>query len=138
MSKNYLLILLLLLFAWSNLDKLPPEYQFWRNNQAWIKVQNSSDKELKNVSIGVWSRQHQIGTIKQGMSRDLMIFRRIDASPVLIRFRYDNEELERYAGMLNEDNQYQMVINVSYAGVVTARDATPQEADEATKQRASE
>ncbi len=138
MSKNYLLILLLLLFAWSSLDRLPPEYQFWRTNQTWIKVQNNSDKELNDVSVGVWSQQHRLGAIKQGMSQELMVSRRRDVSPVLIRFRYGNEELERYAGLLNEENQYQMVINVSYAGVVTAREATPQEVDAATKQRAPE
>jgi hypothetical protein len=138
MSKNYLLIILLLLFAWSNLDKLPPEYQFWKNNQAWIKVQNNSDKDLKNVSVGVWSRQHRLGTIKQNMSQELMVLRRRDASPVLIRFNYGNEELERYAGLLDEENNYQMVISVSIAGIVTAREAAPQEADEATKQRAPE
>jgi hypothetical protein len=138
MSKNYLLILLLLLFAWSNLDKLPPEYQFWKNNQTWIKVQNNSDKDLQNVSVGVWSQQHQLGTIKQNMSRELMVPRRRDVSPVLLRFRYGSEELERYAGLLNEDNQYQMMIYVSIAGVVTAREATPQEVDETTKERAPE
>ncbi|HXZ25988.1 MAG TPA: hypothetical protein VEI24_07195, partial [Nitrospiria bacterium] len=68
----------------------------------------------------------------------LMVIRRRDTSPVVIRFRYGNEELERYAGMLDEENQYQMVINVTYGGVVTAREATPQEAEEATKQPAPE
>jgi hypothetical protein len=133
MSKNFLLILLLLLFAWSSLDKLPPEYQFWRTNQTWIKVQNNSDKDLTDVSIGVWSLQHRLGMIKQNTSQQLMVLRRRDASPVVIRYRYGNEEMERYAGMLNEDNQYQMVISVSYSGVVTARDATPQEYEESTK-----
>jgi hypothetical protein len=138
MSKNYLLVILLVLFAWSSLDKLPPEYQFWKKNQTWIKVQNNSDQDLKNVSVGVWSQQHQLGTIKPGMSRELMVARRRDVSPVLLRFHYGSEELERYAGMLNEDNQYQMVINVSFAGVVTAREATPQESDEITKERTRE
>ncbi len=133
MTKNYLLIILLLLFAWSNRDRLPTEYQFWKNNQTWIKVQNNSDKDISNVSVSVWSNQHQLGTIKQGMTQELMVYRRRDDSPVLIRFRYGSEELERYVGMLNEDNQYQMVVSVNYAGVVTAREATPQETGGLTK-----
>ncbi len=133
MTKNYLLIILLLLFAWSNRDRLPTEYQFWKTNQTWIKVQNNSDKDISNVSVAVWSHQHQLGTIKRGMSQELMVTRRRDDSPVLILFRYGSEELERYVGMLNEDNQYQMVINVNYAGVVNAREATPQETGGLTK-----
>ena len=133
MSKNFLLIILLLLFAWSNRDRLPTEYQFWRNNQTWIKVQNNSDKDLKDVSVGVWSQQHQLGTIKQGMTQELIVNRKRDASPVIVQFRYGSEMLERYAGILDAENQYQMVISVNYAGVVTAREATPQEVDETTK-----
>jgi hypothetical protein len=133
MSKNYLLIILLVLFAWSNRDRLPTEYQFWKHNQAWIKVQNNSDKDIRNVSVAVWSFQHQLGTIKQGMTQELMIARRREGSPVSIRFRYGSEELERHAGMLDEDNQYQMVISVNFSGIVNARQVTPQEAEEITK-----
>jgi hypothetical protein len=35
--------------------------------------------------------------------------------------------------MLDEENQYQMVISVNFAGVVNARQVTPQEAEEITK-----
>ena len=56
--KEYLLVLLVLLFAWSNRDRVPAEYQFWRHNDTYVKVVNNSDQDLTDVKVVVWSAPH--------------------------------------------------------------------------------
>lgn len=120
-TKEILLYLLLALFAWSNRDRLPPEYQFWRHNETSVKVMNNSDQDLTDVAVVVWSTSHKIGTIKKGVSYELTPRRQRDLSEVVVRFRYGNELIERYAGTLDEDDKYRMVITVNYAGVVVVQ-----------------
>lgn len=120
-TTEILLYVLLVLFAWSNRDRIPPEYQFWRNNQTWVKVQNNSDQDLKEVAVVVWGSPHQLGTIKKGTSQTLKSYRRHEIAEVVVRFRYGNELIERHAGTLGEDDNYRMLITVNYAGVVVAQ-----------------
>jgi hypothetical protein len=120
-SKEFLMLLLLALFVWSNRDRVPPEYQFWRNNQSWVKVQNSSDQDLTDVSVVVWGSPQKLGTIKKGQSRALKSYRKHDVTEVVIRFHYGNEQIERHVGTLDEFEKYQMLITVNYAGVVIAQ-----------------
>jgi hypothetical protein len=133
MSKNYLWIILLLLFGWLSLDRLPTEYQFWKDKQAWIKVQNISDKDIKDVSVRVWSQPHQLGTINQDMTRELTINRRSEISDVVLRFRYGSAVIERYVGTLGKDNHYQMEISVNDAGIVSVQEGTSQKVDATSK-----
>ena len=123
-TTEILLYVLLALFVWSNRDRIPPEYQFWRNNQAWVKVQNNSDQDLREVSVVVWGSPHQLGTIKKGTSQELQSYRKHDITEVVIRFRYGNEQIERHAGTLYEDDKYQMLITVNFAGVVVVREGS--------------
>jgi hypothetical protein len=118
-TTEILLCVLLALFAWSNRDRIPPEYQFWRYNQTSVKIVNNSDQDLTDVSAVVWSVSHKIGTIKKGASFELKPHRQRDVTEIIIRFRYGNDLIERYAGTLDEDDKYRMVITVNYAGVVT-------------------
>lgn len=117
-TTEILLYVLLALFAWSNRDRIPPDYQFWRYNQTSVKIVNNSDQDLTEVSAVVWSMPHKIGTIKKGASFELKPHRQRDLTEVVIRFRYGNDLIERYAGTLDEDDKYRMVITVNYAGVV--------------------
>jgi len=118
-TTEILLFLLLVLFVWSNRNRVPPEYQFWRNNQTWVKVQNSSDRDLTEESVVVWGVPHKLGTIKKGAAQEVKAVRRHEITEVVVRFRYDNELIERHAGTLDEDDEYKMLITVNYAGVVT-------------------
>ncbi len=119
--KEYLVLALFVLFVWSNRDRVPPEYQFWRNNQAWVKVQNNSDQDLEDVAVVVWSSPHKLGTIKKGKSQEVRSYRTRDVTEVVIRFRYGNEQIERHVGTLDEFEKYQMLITVNFAGVVVAQ-----------------
>lgn len=123
-TTEILLYVLLALFAWSNRDRIPPEYQFWHHNQTSITVQNSSDQDLREVSLVVWGTAHQLGVIKKGASQELKTHRQRDITEVVIRFRYGNELIDRYAGSLDEDDQYRMRITVGYAGVVVAQEGS--------------
>lgn len=120
-TTEILLYVLLILFVWSNRDRVPPEYQFWRNNQTWVKVQNNSDQDLGDVSVVVWGSSQKLGTIKKGTSREVRSYRKHDVTEVVIRFRYGNELIERHVGTLDEFEKYQMLITVNYAGVVIAQ-----------------
>ena len=123
-TTEILLYVLLVLFAWSNRDRLPPEYQFWRNNQTSITVINSSDQDLRDVSLMVWGAPHKLGTIKKGQSKELKTHRQRDMTEVVIEFHYGNEMIDRHAGTLDEDDKYLMKITVSYAGVVVVQEGT--------------
>src|SRR5438270_238792 len=86
--KEYLLVLLVLLFAWSNRDRVPAEYQFWRHNDTYVKVVNNSDQDLTDVKVVVWSAPHLLGTIKKGKAQDLKVHRLRDVTDVVVSFRY--------------------------------------------------
>ncbi len=123
-TTEILLYVLLVLFAWSNRDRIPPEYQFWKHSQSTIKIQNNSDQDLTDVIVVVWGIPQKVGTIKKGLSNELKSFRRQDSTEVVIRFRYGTELIDRYAGTLDEDGKYQMLISVNYAGVVVVQDGS--------------
>lgn len=120
--KEALLILLVVLFAWSNKDQLIPiEYQFWKQTQTWVRVQNDSDQDISDVVLRVWSKPHNLGSIPRGQFKDVRVRRHRDITEVVIGFKYVNDFIERHAGTLDEDANYQMTISVNFAGVVTAR-----------------
>lgn len=123
-TTEILLYVLVALFAWSNRDRIPPEYQFWRNNQSSVIVLNGSDQDIKEVSLTIWGAPHPMGTIKKGASQELRTHRRHDMTEVVIRFRYGNELIDRHAGTLDEDDKYQMRITVGYAGVVAVQEGS--------------
>src|SRR5438105_2364805 len=126
--KEYLLVLLVLLFAWSNRDRVPAEYQFWRHNDTYVKVVNNSDQDLTDVKVVVWSAPHLLGTIKKGKAQDLKVHRLRDVTDVVVSFRYGNELIDRFAGTLDEEDDYKMVINVNYAGVLTVQEGASETA----------
>ncbi len=121
MKKEYLIFALFALLVWASLDNIPPQYQFWRQNDTQIKVENNSDQDVSNVSVVVWSVPHNLGTIGKGNAQELKIGRKRDVTDVVIRFRYGNEMIERYAGTLDEAAKYRMLITINYAGVVVVR-----------------
>jgi hypothetical protein len=121
MKKEHLIFVLFALFVWTSRDNIPAEYQFWRSNATQIKVENNSDQDISNVSVVVWSIPHSLGTIKKGNTQELKIGRKRDVTDVVLRFRYGNEMIERFAGTLDEDNQYRMLLTIGYAGVVIVR-----------------
>ena len=121
MKKEYLIFALFALFVWASRDNIPAEYQFWRQNDTQIKVENNSDQDVSNVSVVVWSVPHNLGTIGKGSAQELKIGRKRDITDVVIRFRYGNEMIERYAGPLDEEAKYRMLIIINYAGVVAVR-----------------
>ena len=121
MKKEHLILVLFALFVWTSRDNIPAEYQFWRSNATQIKVENNSDQDISNVSVVVWSIPHSLGTIKKGNTQELKISRKRDVTDVVLRFRYGNEMIERFAGTLDEDNQYRMLLTIGYAGVVIVR-----------------
>ena len=131
-TTEILLYVLLALFAWSNRDRIPPEYQFWRYNQTSVKIVNNSDQDLTDVSAMVWSVSHKIGTIKKGTSFELRPHRQRDLTDIVVRFRYGNDLIERFAGTLDEDDKYRMVITVNYAGVVTVLEGSDMPEDATT------
>ena len=53
-----------------------------------------------------------------------------DHSDVIIRFKHGGDVIERYAGTLDEDTNYQLTISVNFAGVVTVETGAPAEGKE--------
>jgi hypothetical protein len=115
-------ILLLVLFAWSNLDRFPPELQFWRASEATIRVQNLSDQDISEVIVWVSSVPQQIGTLKKNAGKDLSIPRRNPILDVGISFRYGTNSIGKHAGILDGGNGYKMKILTHFAGVVTVEE----------------
>jgi hypothetical protein len=65
-----------------------------------------------------------LGTIGKGSAQELKIGRKRDVTDVVIRFRYGNEMIERFAGTLDEEDKYRMLITINYAGVVVVREGS--------------
>lgn len=134
MKKEYLIFALFALFVWSSLNNIPAEYQFWKQNATQIRVENNSDQDVSNVSVVVWSVPYTLGTIRKGNAQELKIGRKRDVTDVVLRFRYGNEMIERFAGTLDEENQYRMLLTISYAGVVIVREGSDMPEAAATSQ----
>ncbi len=117
-----LVIVLLVLFAWSNLDRFPPELQFWKAKEAVIRVQNLSDRDISDVIVWVSSVPQQIGTLKKNAAKDLSIPRRNPMLDVGISFRYGTEPIGKHAGTLDGGNGYKMKILTHFAGVMTVEE----------------
>ena len=130
MKKEYLVLVLFVLFVWSSRDKLPTEFQFWKKSSAGITVQNNSGQDVTDVSLVVYSTPHTLGTIKKDKSKTLAVKRLRDYSDVVIRFKYGADTIERYVGPIDEDSDYQMTISVNFAGVVTAQTGSAAEVKE--------
>ena len=116
--KEWLLVICAVLILWSNKDRLPPEYQFWRQNETLILVVNQSDRDITGTRLVVWSKPHPLGDIKKGRSKEFRIVRQRDVTEVVIRFKYGEEVIERHAGTLDQRNEYRMTIFVHFAGIV--------------------
>jgi hypothetical protein len=130
MKKEYLVLVLFVLFVWSSRDKLPAEFQFWKKSSAGITVQNKSGQDVTDVSLVVYSIPKSLGAIKKDGSKTLAVKRLRDHSDVIIRFKYGNDMIERYVGPIDEDSNYQMTISVNFAGVVTAETGSDVEGKE--------
>ena len=116
--KEWLLVICVLLILWSNLDQLPPKYQFWRQSETLILVVNQSDRDITGTRLVVWSKPHPLGDIKKGRSKEFRVTRQRDVTEVVFRFKYGDEVIERHAGTLDQRNDYRMTIFVHFAGIV--------------------
>jgi hypothetical protein len=123
--KAFVITALVGLLAWSNLDLIPLDYQFWRKAETTILVQNNSDQDIQSVVAVVWSLPHPLGMIPKGKSRDVKARRVGDETEVLVRFRYGSEAMEHRVGMLTPLTGYRMVVTLNYAGIVTAQVGPP-------------
>lgn len=119
--KFFVITALLGLLAWSNLDLIPLDYQFWKKSETTIVLQNNSDQDVQNVVVVVWSLPHQIGIIPKGKSREFKARRSGEETDVLVRFRYGSDVIDRNVGMLTPLTGYRMVLTLNYAGIVTAQ-----------------
>lgn len=113
------------LLAWSNLDLIPLDYQFWKKSETTIVLQNNSDQDIQSVVVIVWSMPHPIGMIPKGKSREFKARRSGEETDVLVRFRYGSETMDRHVGMLTPLTGYRMVVTLNYAGIVTALIGAP-------------
>ena len=135
MRKEYLILAVFVLFVWAVRDKLPPQFQFWKKYETNITVQNHSDRDLSGVTVVVWSTPHHVGTLAKGQAKSFTTPRIRDTTDVVIRFNYGSEPVERLVGTLDEDTDYNMNIQVNYAGVVTAQIGTASTAGSGAKSR---
>jgi len=135
MRTQYLLVALFVLFVWASRDRIPPQLQFWKKFDVNITVQNLSDKDLSGVSVVVFSSPHPLGTLLKGQNKNLFVARLRDVTDIIIRFKYGEEFVERLVGTLDEDTDYNMNIQVNYAGVVTAHIGTASTAGSGDKSK---
>jgi len=126
--KGVLIVALLGLLLWTNRDRVPLEYQFWKKPETLVVIQNSSDQDIHDVVVVIWANPQAVGTIPKGKSYELNMLRPRDATEVVIRFRYGTEVIERHAGTLNEATGYRLNVAVNYAGVITTQVGTPGQA----------
>ena len=76
------------------------------------------------MTVVVFSSPHPLGTLLKGQNKNLDVPRFRDVTDVIIRFKYGGETVERLVGTLDEDTDYNMNIQVNYAGVVTSQIGT--------------
>src|SRR2546423_243999 len=112
--KGFLIAVLLGLVIWSNRDRVPVEYQFWKSDDTFITVQNNSDQEIKDIVVLAWSTPYSVGNLPKGKFTDLKLKRLRDNTEVVIRFRYGPETIERHAGSLTDTSGYRMVIAINF------------------------
>lgn len=124
MKKEYLIYVLIALILWFARDTIPTQFQFWKNINTTISVQNNSGQDLSDVTVVVWSKPHSLGTIRKGTAKSFNTSRTRDITDVFITFKYGAETVERLVGTLYEDSDYKMTILVNFAGVVTAQTGT--------------
>ncbi len=123
--KALVITALLGLLAWSNLDLIPLEYQFWKKSETTIVLQNNSDQDIQSVVVVVWSMPHPVGIIPKGKSREFKARRSGEETDVLVRFRYGSETMDHHVGLLTPLTGYRMVVTLNYAGIVTAQIGAP-------------
>ena len=129
MKKEYLIYALIALVLWFARDYIPTQFQFWKNNNTMISVQNNSGQDLSDVAVVVWSKPHSLGTIAKGTAKSFNTYRPLDITDVFIKFKYGSETVERLVGTLDEGSNYKMTILVNFAGVVTAQTGTAASGD---------
>lgn len=119
--RNIVIMLLIGVLAWTNRDRIPTDYQFWKKSETLVTVQNNSDQEVKDVVVTAWSRPYRVGAIPKGTNRNVRGIRPRDTTDVVIRFHYGAEMIERHAGTLPDTFGQRLVISLNYAGVVTSQ-----------------
>ena len=119
--RNIVIMLLIGVLAWTNRDRIPTDYQFWKKPETLVTVQNNSDQEVKDVVVRAWSHSYPVGAIPKGTNRNIRGVRPADATDVVIRFHYGSEMIERHAGTLPDTSGQRLVISLNYAGVVTSQ-----------------
>jgi hypothetical protein len=119
--RNVLILLLIGVLAWTNRDRIPTDYQFWKKPETLVTVQNNSDQEVKDVVVHAWSQPYPLGAIPKGTNKNIRRVRPRDATDVVIRFHYGSEMIERHAGTLADTSGQRLVISLNYAGVVTSQ-----------------
>jgi hypothetical protein len=121
MKKEYLIFALVVFLVWGSRNSIPPRFQFWTTTDTMITVQNNSGQDLSDVTLVVWSVPHPLGTLGKDVIKDFKTPRLRDTTDVIIKFKYGSEPVERHIGILDEDTDYKMNIQVNFAGVVTAQ-----------------
>jgi hypothetical protein len=122
--KGALVAALLVLLVWMNRDQIPAEFQFWSKKETVITVRNNSDRAINDVVLVVWSKEHPLGTIPKGTSRDVKTPRPRDTTEVVLKFRYGPELIDHHVVTLSDQTGYQLTAAVNYAGVVTTQMGT--------------
>lgn len=119
--RNIVILLLIGVLAWTNRDRIPTDYQFWKKPETLVTVQNNSDQEVKEVVVLAWSHPYVAGAIPKGTHKNIRGVRPRDATDVVIRFHYGSEMIERHAGTLSDTSGQRLVISLNYAGIVTSK-----------------
>ena len=109
MKKEYLIYALIALFLWFARDNIPTQFQFWKDNNTVISVQNNSGQDLSDVAVVVWSTPHSLGTIKKDTAKSFNTSRLRDTTDVFIKFKYGSETVGRLAGTLDEEDRKSVV-----------------------------
>jgi hypothetical protein len=122
--KGAVVAVLLVLLVWMNRDQIPTEFQFWSKKETVITVRNNSDRAINDVVLVVWSKEHPLGTIPKGTSRDVKTSRPRDTTEVILKFRYGPELIDHHVVTLTDQTGYQLTAAVNYAGVVTTQMGT--------------
>ena len=119
--KGIVIVVLLGVLVWTNRDQIPTEYQFWKKAETVIVVRNNADRDINDVVVVVWSKEHPLGTIPKGQAREIKAFREGDATEVVLKLRYGSEGIERHVARLTSETGYRLVLAVNFAGVITVQ-----------------